>query len=80
MVELVTGLRLAGHAVGAFGALLIFLEFFQLPSYIDYNEDFGTYDLTVTTGEIVEHTWLGRLGALCVALAFALQFLAVFLA
>jgi len=80
MVELVTGLRLAGNAVGAFGALMIFLEFFQLPSYVDYNEEFGTYDISVTIGEVIEHTWLGRLGALCVALAFTLQFLAVFLA
>ena len=80
MVEFVTTLRLAGHAVGAFGALLIFLEFFQLPSYVKYDENFGTYDLSVTFSEVVEHTWLGRTGALCMALAFALQFLAVFLA
>ncbi|MFB6121589.1 MAG: hypothetical protein ABEJ68_10785 [Halobacteriaceae archaeon] len=80
MVEFVTALRLAGHAIGAFGGLLVFLEFFQLPSYVEYDENFGTYDLSVTFNEVVEHTWLGRLGALCIALAFTLQFLAVFLA
>jgi hypothetical protein len=80
MVDAVTGLRLAGHAIGAIGALLIFLEFFQMPSYVTYDENFGTYDVSVTMNDVVEHTWLGRIGALCVALAFTTQFLAVFLA
>jgi hypothetical protein len=80
MVEYVTTLRLAGYAVGALGAMLLFVEFFQLPSYVSYQDEFDTYELEMTALEMTEHTWAGRVGALLVALAFALEFLAVFLA
>lgn len=78
-VDYVTTLELAGYALGALGALLVFVEFFQQPSYLDYDEEFGTYNVEITPSEVVEHTWIGRVGALLLALAFALEFLAVFL-
>jgi len=80
MVDYVESLRLAGYALGAVGSLLLFIEFFQLPSYVSYTESYETYDLDVSFTEVTEHTWFGRLGALCLALAFAMLFLATFLA
>lgn len=80
MADYVTTLRLAGYAVGALGAMLVFIEFFQTPSYVNYDENFDTYDLSVSANVMAEHTWFGRVGALLVAAAFALEFLAVFLA
>lgn len=80
MVDLVTGLRLAGYALGALGAGLIFIEFFQTPTYISYDPDFGNYSLSVSPSTLDEYTWAGRIGAFLVAVAFALLFLATLLA
>jgi hypothetical protein len=80
MVDLVTGLRLAAGALGAVGGVLVFLEFFQVPNYINYEPEFGEYDIDLAPQEVAEYTWFGRAGALLVALAFALQFLATLLA
>lgn len=79
MVEVVTALRLAGHALGAIGGVFLFLEFFQLPNYVTYEPEFGEYNIDIAPGDVAQYTWFGRLGALLVALAFALQFFAVFL-
>lgn len=79
MVAAVTALRLAGYAAGALGGLLLFLELFQQPSYVEYEPEFDTYSVNISPGTVVEHTWLGRTGAVLVALAFATQFLATFL-
>lgn len=79
MVETVTTLRLAGYALGAFGAILVFLEFFQQPSYLQYDAEIGSYSLNFSPENPREYTWIGRIGALAIALAFALQFFAVFL-
>jgi len=78
-MELPVVLRLAGNALGVVGAVLVFFEFFRQPSYISYNSGVGTYDIDLSPQEIVEHGWAGRIGALLVALAFALNFFAVFL-
>lgn len=80
MVTLVTTIQLAGYAVGAFGAGLLFMEFFQQPNYIRYNKEFNDYTIELSPAEVREHTWIGRVGAFLVAVAFALQFLAVLLA
>lgn len=80
MVEIVTTLKLAGYAVGALGAVLIFLEFFQQPSYVTYNKEFNDYRIEMSPNEIREHTWIGRIGAFLIAVAFALEFFATFLA
>jgi hypothetical protein len=79
MAELATTLRLVGAAVGVLGATLLFLEFFQFPSYIDYNSDMGSYSIEFSPDDPREYTWVGRVGALCLAIAFAIQFLATFL-
>lgn len=79
MVESVEVLRLAGYAVGAFGAMCLFVEFFQQPSYVSYEPEFDSYSVEMSPLEVREHTWIGRAGALFVGLAFALQFLAAFL-
>jgi hypothetical protein len=79
MAELTVALRLAGGALGALGAVLLFIEFFQIPSYVEYNPDFGSYSFDLSPEEAVEYSWFGRIGALLLALAFALQFLAAFL-
>ena len=70
---------LAGYALGTLGGVLLFVELFQLPSYVDYEESFGSYHLTVSPRDAREYTWAGRIGALLIALAFALQFVAAFL-
>jgi len=79
MVELTPTLRLAAGALGALGATLLFLEFFQVPSYIEYNPELSSYSLDLSPTEAAEYTWFGRTGALLLALAFALQFVAAFL-
>lgn len=67
-------LRLAGAALGTVGGVLLFLELFQVPSYVRYQEDLGSWDVDLTPTEVTEHTWLGRIGALSVSLGFALLF------
>lgn len=78
-MELVTALRLAGYALGALGGALVFVEFFLTPSYVEYDEGLAAYNVKYSLDELVEHTWIGRIGALLVAVAFALQFFALFL-
>lgn len=79
MVTLAQGLRLAGAALGAVGGALVFVEFFQLPSYVEYQGEFDTYDVDIAPGTVTEHTTLGRVGALLVSVGFALLFLGEFL-
>ena len=69
-------LRAVGAAVGCAGGALLFVEFFQMPTYVTYDEEFGGYDLDLAPGEVREHTWLGRVGSLGVSLGFALLFVA----
>ncbi|MFB6070258.1 MAG: hypothetical protein ABEJ76_04480 [Halanaeroarchaeum sp.] len=79
MSALAETLRLAGAAVGSVGAILLFVEFFQVPSYVNYDTDFESYSIEISPSEAAEYTWFGRIGALAVALAFAMQFVAGFL-
>lgn len=76
MVDYLVALELAGYALGAVGAALIFLEFFQEPSYVEYQPQSDRYRLVMMSESIVEYTTLGRVGAFLVATAFALLFLA----
>ena len=69
-------LRLAGYALGALGGALVFVEFFQMPSYVEYEPEFESYSVDLSPQEVREHTWLGRIGGFCVALGFALLFVA----
>ncbi len=69
-------LRVVGAAVGSVGGALLFVEFFQLPTYVTYDEELHGYELDLAPGEVREHTWLGRLGGLGVSLGFALLFVA----
>lgn len=79
MVAISSALALAGYALGALGGVLLFIELFLLPSYVDYQEATGSYHLTIAPQDAREYTWAGRVGALLLALAFALQFVAAFL-
>ncbi|MFB6125090.1 MAG: hypothetical protein ABEJ59_03935 [Halanaeroarchaeum sp.] len=79
MSVIVETLRLAAAAIGTFGGVLLFVEFFQMPSYVNYDTDFESYSVEISPKEAAEYTWFGRIGALAVALGFALQFVAVFL-
>ncbi|PSP77713.1 hypothetical protein BRC81_09480 [Halobacteriales archaeon QS_1_68_20] len=79
MVDAVTALGLASSGIGALGALLLFAEFFQEPNYLNYDSEFDSYNVEIAPAEVHEYTWLGRTGALLVAVAFALQFFATFL-
>lgn len=79
MATLVETLRLAGPAIGAVGAALLFIEFFQLPSYFRYDTDFESYSVDISPEDAQEYTWLGRIGVLLIALAFIIQFLSAFL-
>lgn len=76
MVAVAEALELAGYALGAFGSGLLFVEFFQLPSYVEYEPEFDDYNITMAPADVAEHTWIGRAGALMLAVAFALQFFA----
>ena len=80
MVDLALALELAGYALGALGAALVFFEFFQLPSYVEYSEEYNDYSVDISPMEVTEHTWIGRIGAFLLIVAFALEFLAALLA
>ena len=79
MVAYSVAVELAGYALGALGGVLLFVELFQLPSYVSYQEQYGSYNVSISPNDAREYTWAGRIGALLIALAFALQFLAAFL-
>lgn len=73
-------LSLAGYGLGTVGAALVFIEFFMSPSYVSYEPEWDGWNLSVNPSEAAEYTWIGRVGALLVALAFALLFVATLLA
>ncbi|MFB6161009.1 MAG: hypothetical protein ABEJ61_07510 [Haloferacaceae archaeon] len=79
MVALGEALRLGGSALGTVGGVLLFVEFFQWPSYVEYDRGRDTWTLHVNPDDAEEYTWVGRAGALCVAAGFALLFVATFL-
>jgi hypothetical protein len=79
MVATALAIELAGYALGALGASLVFFEFFQMPSYVEYSSEYNDYSVDISPAEVTEHTWVGRIGAFLVAVAFALQFLAALL-
>ena len=66
--------ELAALALGTLGAALLFLEFFQTPSYVSYNEKRDRYRISVMSKELEQYTNLGRVGAFCLVVAFALLF------
>lgn len=72
-------LALAGYAIGAVGGVFLFIELFMTPSYVSYNTEFGEYSVSIAPTEVDEYTWAGRIGALMIALAFALEFVATLL-
>lgn len=80
MATLASSLQLGGAALGALGAALLFIEFFQLPSYVRYDTDFQSYSVEISPKEADEYTWFGRVGALLLALGFGLQLAAGFVA
>lgn len=71
-------IQLAGYAVGAFAAALVFVESFQLPNYVEYDPDFGAYTLQINPDDASEYTWIGRVGYFLLAVAFALLFVSEF--
>lgn len=75
-MALAQSLALAGYALGALGATLLFAEFFVLPSYVEYDGERENYVVQMSPTEVVEHTWVGRAGAFGLALAFAVLFVA----
>ncbi|MFB6114463.1 MAG: hypothetical protein ABEJ58_10240 [Halodesulfurarchaeum sp.] len=79
MTTLSVTLRLGGSVLGVIGAVLLFIEFFQVPSYVRYDTDFESYNVQVSPKEAQEYTWFGRIGALCLAGAFGLYLAAGFL-
>jgi hypothetical protein len=79
MADVATTLRLVGAALGTLGAVLVFLELFQLPTYISYDNNMDSYSVDFSPENPRQYTWFGRIGAMLIALAFALQFLATFL-
>ena len=80
MVAADAALSLAGYALGTLGAALVFVEFFQLPNYVEYRTETGSYNISYSPSDAREYTWAGRVGALLIALCFALQFVAMLLA
>ncbi|GGM66682.1 hypothetical protein J2752_000140 [Halarchaeum rubridurum] len=76
---LIESVRMGGYALATLGMLLVFLEFFQQPSYVSYDPEFENYNVDISPQSVREHTWIGRLGALFAAAGFAVEFLAFFL-
>jgi len=76
MVEYAMLVALAGHAVGTIGGLLLFVEFFQLPSYVTYEKEWDNWNIQVSPSEVQQYSLAGRLGAVMIAVAFAMQFVA----
>jgi hypothetical protein len=79
MVEVASTLRLLGSALGALGGALVFVEFFQFPNYVEYDERSQEYRIDTDRSDVREHTWIGRVGGFCLSVGFALFFLATFL-
>jgi hypothetical protein len=75
----VTLVSLAGNAIGTIGGVLLFVEFFQLPSYISYEKEWDNWNIQVSPNEVQQYTAAGRVGAVMIALAFVLQFVATLL-
>jgi hypothetical protein len=75
----VTLVSLAGNAIGTVGGVLLFVEFFQLPSYISYEKEWDNWNVQVSPNEVQQYTAAGRIGAVMIAIAFALQFVATLL-
>jgi hypothetical protein len=75
----VTLVSLAGHAIGTIGGVLLFVEFFQLPSYITYEKEWDNWNIQVSPNEVRQYSAAGRIGAVMIAIAFALQFVATLL-
>ena len=80
MVAVSALLSLVASAMGALGGTLVFVEFFQTPSYVSYEPEWDNWNMTISPTDVEEYSWAGRIGALLVALAFALQFVATLLA
>lgn len=70
-------LQLAGAAIGALGGLLLFIEFFQLPSYVEYTERTGRYNVVVSPNDVQQYSVAGRAGALAIAVGFSLLFVGI---
>ncbi len=68
-------IELGAYALGAIGAVLVFAELFQTPSYVEYKAEGDRYRLNYSAQEVAEYTPIGRVGAFVLALAFALLFL-----
>jgi hypothetical protein len=79
-IGVAVALELAGYALGSLGAILLFFEFFQMPSYVEYEPEFNDYTVDISPSDATEYTLSGRVGAFLLAVAFALEFFAVFLA
>ena len=75
-MDVATILRLAGSAMGTVGGVFLFVEFFQLPDYINYDAQYEEYTLETFPEDPQEYSPLGRVGSILVALAFALLFVA----
>ena len=74
MVALAAVVSLAGSALGALGGALVFVEFFQTPNYVSYEPEWDNWNMNISPTDVEEYSWAGRIGALLVALAFALEF------
>lgn len=72
-------LQLASTAAGALGGSLLFMEFFHIPNYVTYDPEFDVYGIDQAPDDVRQYTWAGRVGALLVAVAFAVQFVVALL-
>jgi hypothetical protein len=74
MVAVGQSLQLVGSALGALGGLLVFVEFFQTPNYVNYNREWDDYEIEMSPRDVREHSWVGRVGGLLLGVGFALLF------
>jgi hypothetical protein len=48
-----------------------------VPSYVKYKPKLNRYDVEIKPLEVQQYTWAGRVGALMIAIAFSLEFIAM---
>lgn len=80
MASYLTWIELAAYGLGTVGAVMLFVELFQDPSYVEYQPERDRFRILHATDEASEYTAFGRVGAFLLALAFGLLFVAKLLA
>ncbi|MFP4590066.1 MAG: hypothetical protein ACLFMX_06050 [Halobacteriales archaeon] len=80
MASYLSWIELAAYGLGTLGAVMLFVELFQDPSYVEYKPEEDRYRIHRTATTASEYTAFGRVGAFLLALAFGVLFVVQLLA